>query len=118
MIGLGAALLAIIYLVDNEETQRWARVCMNWVGDHHYQLIGVVVDETPTGEKWRSVVQMLADGSAQVCVVPRWDHMSRERIPRVEVIAEDLARDESWAMLTEYRLAPAAPRQRRAKRHP
>jgi hypothetical protein len=86
-------ILAIIYLLDSPETQRWARVCMDWCERRAYQLVGIVVDETPDGSKWASVVQMLADGSAHVCVVPRWDQMPPDRVPRVEVIAEDTARD-------------------------
>lgn len=87
------SLPAVIYLLDNEETQRWARVCMDWCDRHGYELVSVVVDETPNGAKWRDVVRMMADAEVQVCVVPRWDHMPRERLPRVEVIAEDVARD-------------------------
>lgn len=66
---------------------------MDWVTSHDYRLVGVVVEHDPHGGAWASVVQMLADGSAQVCVVPRWDMMPPDRVPRVEVIAEDVARD-------------------------
>jgi hypothetical protein len=88
-----AVLDAAIYLRDNEETQRWARVCMDWCDSHGYHLVSVVVDETPDGAKWMSIVRMMADGVVDVCVVPRWDHMPPGRLPRVEVIAEDVARD-------------------------
>lgn len=86
-------LTAAIYLRDDVETQRWARVCMDWCEHHAYRVVSVVVDATQDGAKWMSVVRMMADGVVQVCVVPRWDHMPPDRLPRVEVIAEDVARD-------------------------
>lgn len=86
-----SVLLAAIYLLDNEETARWARVCIKWCEQHGYHLVSVVMDATPDGAKWRDIVRMMADGDVDVCVVPRWDQMPRDRVPRVEVIAEDEA---------------------------
>jgi hypothetical protein len=84
---------SVIYLPENTETQRWARICVEWCERKGYRVVSLVVDDSPDGRKWRDVVAMMARGDVEVCVVPRWDHMPPDRVPRVEVIAEDVARD-------------------------
>jgi hypothetical protein len=87
-----AHLKAVIYvstrhLADAESTMN---ACLRYCERHGYLVTNVVVD--PTGEMWRQVNLLLADGEADVVVVTDWGQLAPNRLPRVEFVSEQARR--------------------------
>lgn len=82
-------LRALLFIpADDPDQRKWMPMLWRYCQDHSYLPEAVV-------HQWCDVLTMVAQGLAQVIVVARRDHLDKDRMPRLEVVDEQLDRGEA-----------------------
>lgn len=77
-------LRCIIFIPSGPEFARWSQICAAYCLNHHYVVVAVT-------QVWSTAVEMMASGQVAVAVIAKRDHLPPERLPRLEVVAEEQA---------------------------
>lgn len=78
-------LKAVIFVV-HEELEQATITCLVWAQESSYRIEGVVVD------RWHDVQAMVDDGAVDVVIVAEPWHLPPDRVPRIEIVAEQRRR--------------------------
>ncbi len=92
---------AIIY-VHSDNLNIHTERCADYIHRLGYALAAVVVDDQDGG-RWHEAAGMLLSGDAQVLVVAERDELPPDRLPRVDVVAEERRRRLSPALAQRCR---------------
>lgn len=81
-------LRAVIWIADDEEWARYTARCLDYCTRLGYEVAAVV--EQRAGGRWEDVYTMVVtDGRAEVVVVASRDQLPRDRVPRIEAVADE-----------------------------
>lgn len=78
---------AVIWVADDPEWKRYTARCLDYCDHMGYKVVAIV--EERAGGRWVDVSAMLNAGRAAVVVVASRDQPPRNRIPRIESVADE-----------------------------
>lgn len=70
-----------LYIPTGLELHRWMQPMTEWAAMRHLEVLGVVRD-------WTELSALLGAGEYDIGVIPSWDHLRPDRLPRL-VAMED-----------------------------
>jgi hypothetical protein len=85
--GTAESLRAIIWLPDDPEWERYAGWCHAYCKTAHRDIVAII--DARAGGRYIDAMKMFLNGEADVIVTARRDHLPADRLPRVEVVAEE-----------------------------
>lgn len=88
--GTTESLPAVIWVADDPEWEKYTGQCVEWCCRNDYKIVAVV--EERTGGRYEDAQQLITDGRAALVVVAGRDQLPPDRIPRLEVVAEERRR--------------------------
>jgi len=80
-------LRAVIWIAADPEWDRYAGWCVSYCTRKGYDIVAVV--DGRAGGRYDDAWQLTRDGRADVIVTPARDHLPADRLPRIEVVAEE-----------------------------
>lgn len=85
--GTTECLRAIIWLPDDPEWERYAGWCHDYCETTEREIVAII--DARAGGQFIDAMRMFIGGEADTIVVARRDHLPADRVPRVEVVAEE-----------------------------
>jgi hypothetical protein len=74
---------SILFIPSGPGARRWREICAGYCARKKYRIVAIV-------SVWSDVVTMTRSGRAGVVVVGDRRHLPRDRVPRIEVVTEEV----------------------------